>query len=199
MHRKTQEKLDRLAKDRPDLDEKVKIQSVACHIEKPALAEHGTNQHSDRTLQSNLHERGNNANYLAARIKRDAPEIAERMKRGEFKSVRAAAIEAESPKITSTGKFPMLFLPRARNHLRRKRNPQILRVPLNLFALNHQSSSFRRFTFDATTFRRGNSLSSGNGWTPRCSNSSRFGPEVSTESAGSSCRLINHDSAIFFF
>jgi hypothetical protein len=34
------------------------------------------------------------ADYLTARIKRDRPDIAERMQRGEFRSVRAAAIEA---------------------------------------------------------------------------------------------------------
>ena len=38
--------------------------------------------------------RGTSADYLTARIKRDRPDIAERMQRGEFRSVRAAAIEA---------------------------------------------------------------------------------------------------------
>ncbi len=38
--------------------------------------------------------RGNHSDYLAARLKRDAPEIAERLANGQFKSVRAAAIEA---------------------------------------------------------------------------------------------------------
>jgi hypothetical protein len=37
---------------------------------------------------------GNNADYLTARIARDHPAILARMKRGEFKSVRAAAKEA---------------------------------------------------------------------------------------------------------
>jgi hypothetical protein len=37
---------------------------------------------------------GRGADYLTARIKRDRPDIAERMQRGEFRSVRAAAIEA---------------------------------------------------------------------------------------------------------
>lgn len=36
----------------------------------------------------------NNAEYLTARIVRDRPDILERMKRGEFRSIRAAAIEA---------------------------------------------------------------------------------------------------------
>jgi hypothetical protein len=40
-----------------------------------------------------LKEKGNSAQYLTARLKRDAPDIAERLERGEFKSVRQAAIE----------------------------------------------------------------------------------------------------------
>jgi hypothetical protein len=35
-------------------------------------------------------ERGNSAAYLVARLKRDAPEIAERLAAGEFRSARAA-------------------------------------------------------------------------------------------------------------
>lgn len=37
---------------------------------------------------------GSNPDYLTARIRRDAPEVAEALDRGEFKSARAAAIEA---------------------------------------------------------------------------------------------------------
>jgi hypothetical protein len=37
---------------------------------------------------------GNSADYLAARIKRDRPDIAERVEAGEFRSIRSAAIEA---------------------------------------------------------------------------------------------------------
>jgi hypothetical protein len=37
---------------------------------------------------------GNSAEYLAARIKRDRPDIVEAVMRGEFKSMRAAAIAA---------------------------------------------------------------------------------------------------------
>lgn len=46
-------------------------------------------QGSDRTLK-----RGDNAAYLKARLQRDRPEIAEALERGEFRSARAAAIEA---------------------------------------------------------------------------------------------------------
>jgi hypothetical protein len=56
------------------------------------IAPHGTNQHtgggSNRTSK-----RGENAEYLTARLKRDAPDIAAQLERGEFKSVRQAAIE----------------------------------------------------------------------------------------------------------
>lgn len=45
---------------------------------------------SDRTKLS----RGENAPYLAARLNRDHPDIAARVEAGEFKSIRAAAIEA---------------------------------------------------------------------------------------------------------
>ena len=37
---------------------------------------------------------GNNTSYLKARLKRDAPKILSRLQAGEFRSVRAAAIEA---------------------------------------------------------------------------------------------------------
>lgn len=45
---------------------------------------------------------GTSADYLTARIKRDHPEIAERMKAGEFSSVRQAALEAGIVKPTFT-------------------------------------------------------------------------------------------------
>lgn len=38
--------------------------------------------------------RGDSVSYLASRLKRDHPEIAARVERGEFRSMRAAAIEA---------------------------------------------------------------------------------------------------------
>jgi hypothetical protein len=40
-------------------------------------------------------KRGNDPQYLTARIARDRPDIQERMKQGEFKSVRAAATVAQ--------------------------------------------------------------------------------------------------------
>ena len=37
---------------------------------------------------------GNNSDYLTARIARDRPDILERMKTGEYASVRQAAVDA---------------------------------------------------------------------------------------------------------
>jgi hypothetical protein len=45
---------------------------------------------------------GNNPEYLTARIARDRPDILERMKAGEYKSVRAAAIDAGIVKVPTT-------------------------------------------------------------------------------------------------
>jgi len=42
---------------------------------------------------------GNSQTYLAARLRRDHPEIAERVKAGEFRSIRAAAIVAGIVKV----------------------------------------------------------------------------------------------------
>jgi len=38
---------------------------------------------------------GNSATYLAARIKRDHPDIAEAVERGEYRSIRQAALAAQ--------------------------------------------------------------------------------------------------------
>lgn len=59
----------------------------------PALAE-PHRPPADKPKQIRVKQHGTSADYLAARIKRDRPDIAERMKGGEFRSVRAAAIEA---------------------------------------------------------------------------------------------------------
>jgi hypothetical protein len=57
------------------------------------LAKHGGDRkHDDRVDQdSNTTLKARGAAYLAARLKRDHPEIAARLAQGEFKSVRAAA------------------------------------------------------------------------------------------------------------
>jgi hypothetical protein len=62
-----------------------------------ALAKHGrpTKQEADGKGANSTISRGQtHAAYIVARLKRDAPQIAERLARGEFRSAREAAIEA---------------------------------------------------------------------------------------------------------
>lgn len=69
----------------------------------PTLTPHGTNQHvEDITKTENVMsstKQGNSRNYRVARLKRDHPEIVERLAAGEFKSVSAAerAAKGEEP------------------------------------------------------------------------------------------------------
>lgn len=58
-------------------------------------------------------DRGNNADYLTARIARDRPDILKRMQAGEFPSVRQAALEAGLVKRTWTAPQDPLSLARA--------------------------------------------------------------------------------------
>lgn len=62
------------------------------------LAAHGEigNGRADESRGDNITstERGTSQTYLLRRLARDAPEVLERVKSGEFKSARAAAIEA---------------------------------------------------------------------------------------------------------
>ena len=58
------------------------------------LGDPGTNQHNGGRYLDNVLHRGKGSDYLVRRIARDAPEVWERMKRGEFTSVAAAAREA---------------------------------------------------------------------------------------------------------
>ena len=52
----------------------------------------GTEKAQDQDSDTTLIGRKRDADYLTARIARDHPEILSRMKAGEFKSVRAAAL-----------------------------------------------------------------------------------------------------------
>lgn len=62
--------------------------------------EHSGNQYSEsETLHNNVSKQGNSSTYLLKRLKRDAPDIAEDLIRGEYKSVRAAAIAAGIVKV----------------------------------------------------------------------------------------------------
>lgn len=57
----------------------------------PELGKHGTNQHSG---DSNNYVQDRGADYLTARIRRDRPDIYAKMTAGEYRSARAAAIDA---------------------------------------------------------------------------------------------------------
>lgn len=82
-----------LTKEHVDFDKQAKLDAMKLHGEREALPEIERGKvRSDRT---NLQNRGENSSYLAARLKRDHPEIAERLANGEFRSIRAAAIEAK--------------------------------------------------------------------------------------------------------
>lgn len=64
---------------------------------KPLAGQGGDRQSENfRDYNCNLERmsKGNNADYLTARIARDHPEILEGMKQGKYRSVRAAAIDA---------------------------------------------------------------------------------------------------------
>ncbi len=62
-------------------------------------AEHG----GDRTKQGDnvTLDRGNNSDYLVRRLKRDGPEVAQALARGEYPSARAAGRAAGIVKIPS--------------------------------------------------------------------------------------------------
>jgi len=77
----------------------------------------GHNQYSPEELLSNnnsykINRQGTSADYLARRIARDRPDILERMKAGDYKSVRAAARDADI-KVDAT---PLQLTQRAWKH-----------------------------------------------------------------------------------
>jgi hypothetical protein len=55
---------------------------------------------------------GTDPSYLVSRLKRDAPEVAERLAGGEFRSVRAAAIEAGIVKVPTVFERVQKLLPK---------------------------------------------------------------------------------------
>jgi hypothetical protein len=68
----------------------------------PKLATHGGDRKTESSRSSasvTLEKGGHRKTRLAARINRDHPEIAERVKAGEFRSIRAAAIVAGIVKV----------------------------------------------------------------------------------------------------
>ena len=49
-----------------------------------------------------MNSRGETASYLVRRLKRDAPDVADALARGEYRSARAAGIAAGIVKVPST-------------------------------------------------------------------------------------------------
>lgn len=62
---------------------------------KAQLQAHGANQHTSGPDNCKVQSYGNTSDYLEARIRRDRPDIAAALDRGEYRSVRAAAIAAD--------------------------------------------------------------------------------------------------------
>jgi hypothetical protein len=94
-----------LKKSIPELDQRIEKERMKQTVkEAPVLAEsrRPTKQEQANKGDVGTVTRGSNSStYLAARLKRDAPEIAKRLERGEFKSVRAAAIQAGIIQVTT--------------------------------------------------------------------------------------------------
>lgn len=61
---------------------------------KAQLHDHGTNQHTVGSDNCKVQSYGNSGDYLEARLRRDAPQHAAALARGEYRSARAAAIAA---------------------------------------------------------------------------------------------------------
>jgi hypothetical protein len=80
------------------LDKAVKAEAARRMAETEALTKHGEvgngRSRVDDVNSTSDSKGGNSADYLAARIKRDRPDIAARVEAGEFRSMRAAALEA---------------------------------------------------------------------------------------------------------
>ena len=81
------------------LEKAVKAEAARRMADAEPLAEHGNgpgrgHKRVDNIKSFDATAGGTSADYLAARIKRDRPDIAERVEAGEYRSIRAAAIDA---------------------------------------------------------------------------------------------------------
>lgn len=90
------EKRLQIAADKLETEARNRVAEIAENA-KPLAGQGGDRQSENfRDYNCNLERmsKGNNADYLTARIARDHPEILEGMKQGKYRSVRAAAIDA---------------------------------------------------------------------------------------------------------
>ena len=81
---------DKTPEEKDQFTEEVSLAAAAAQAQ--PLAAHGGDRSGEQDSVTTLKDRGQA--YLLRRLARDAPEILERVKAGEFKSARAAAIEA---------------------------------------------------------------------------------------------------------
>jgi len=84
-----------LKKEHVDFDEEARKAELKMHGERPPLADSPgriVSSNSDNVTKGT--DRGNSATYLAAKLRRDFPDIADKLAQGAFRSVRAAAIAA---------------------------------------------------------------------------------------------------------
>jgi len=77
------------------LEQEQPTEAVSLEQVEAALSSHGGDRRSPQAMQDQPSNRslkyGENAAYLQARLRRDAPEVAVALERGEFKSAKAAA------------------------------------------------------------------------------------------------------------
>ena len=86
--------IDRIVKERESAQALAEQATPLAPSRRPTKEEQG-----DKVDNVNLIQGGNRADYLTRRIARDRPDILERMKAGEYASVRAAAIDAGIVKV----------------------------------------------------------------------------------------------------
>lgn len=80
------------------LEQEQPTEAVSLEEVEAAIGEHGGDRRSAQARENQVDhinlKGGTQAAYLQARLRRDAPEVADALERGEIKSARAAAIEA---------------------------------------------------------------------------------------------------------
>lgn len=77
-----------------EVEQEARARIAAIAEQARPLNGHGANQYRHYNCNVQSIDNGNSPEYLTARIARDRPDILERMKAGEYKSVRSAAIDA---------------------------------------------------------------------------------------------------------
>lgn len=78
-----------------EIERRLTAQEMAASNDVPPLAKHGGDRNnSDQGDNITLPARGTSKVYLVAKLKRDAPEFAEQLAAGEFRSARACALAA---------------------------------------------------------------------------------------------------------